>query len=158
MTPENEEQLKYRFINDLNPDTFYRLKKMVDVIFTKAIEEAHFSKRYAKLCRFCHDEWHKAGKYIFDVEEKVKDKNNVEKVVKKQKSFRAVLLMRAQQEFMKFKILDSKDKSVFEQGSYEWKLLECEEKIAALPPNDASEVNHFFVKGNFSLSSSVCAC
>jgi len=141
LTPENEEKLKYRFINDLNPDTFDRLKKMVDALFSKAIEEAHFAELYARMCRFCHDEWHKAGKYIFDVEETIKDKNNVEKIVTKPKSFRAVLLMRAQQEFMKLKVLDSKDKSVFEKGSFEYKRLECEEKIAELPPKDSPEVN-----------------
>ena len=59
LTPDNFDKLKSNFINNLNPDTFERLEKMVDVFFNKAIEESLYAEQYAKMSRFCHDEWQK---------------------------------------------------------------------------------------------------
>ena len=79
----------------------------------------------------------KGGKYAFD--------RPMADGKMKKKSFREVLLTRAQNEFMKLKILDSKNKDDFEKfggvNSYEWKRLDVEEKIKALPPKDSPEVN-----------------
>ena len=51
--------------------------------------------------------------------------------------FREVLLSKAQEQFNKFKVINSKDKNNFAEGSLERRRLEVEEKINALPaPTD----------------------
>ena len=59
----------------------------------------------------------------------------------KLKSFREVLLSRAQQEFNKLKKLNSQDKETFEKDSYEWKRLDAKERLNAIPKKDSPEVN-----------------
>ena len=145
LTPEKEDILKLKFTNELNPDSYVRLEKMVALLFSTAIENDRFSELYARLCRFIHDTWHREDKHSFWFN---KDTNKFEPIQRttsrdtqvKLKSFREVLLSRAQHEFMKLKIIPIKDKSQFEKGSVEWKLLDSEEKLKLLPPKDAPEV------------------
>ena len=121
---------------------------MVAALFSKAIEEAHFAELYARLCRFCHDTWQREDKHSFwfnkqtNKYEAIKRTNSRDSEVKL-KSFREVLLSRAQHEFMKLKILHVKDKTQFEEGSVEWKRLDCEERLKALPPKDSPEVSTY---------------
>ena len=51
ITPEKESKLTKEFIMNIKPDTYDRLEKIVAAVFSKAIEEQHFAKIYAKVCR-----------------------------------------------------------------------------------------------------------
>ena len=79
LTPEKEEHLKTKFCNELRPDTYDRLEKLVAALFSKAIEEAHFAELYARLCRHCHDTWAKEDKFSFAFN---KDTNTYKEPVK----------------------------------------------------------------------------
>ena len=125
---------------------------MVDVLFSKAVEEAHYAEIYARLCRCCHDTWQREDRHSFwfnkqtNKYEPIKRTNSKDSEVKLE-SFREVLLRRAQHEFMKLKILHVKDKTKFEEWSDEcnlllWKRLDYEEKLKALPPKDSPKVKH----------------
>ena len=113
--------LKHKFTNELNPDSYFRLEKMVGMVFIAAIEDDQSSAFYARLSRFIHDTWKRKDKYSFWFN---KDTNKYETIKWKNakaagirlKSFREVLLSRIQHEFIKLKILPAKDKSQFEEG------------------------------------------
>ena len=49
ITPEKEAKLTKQFITEIKPDTYDRLEKIVAAVFSKAIEEQHFAKIYAKV-------------------------------------------------------------------------------------------------------------
>lgn len=49
ITPEKEAKLTKEFIQNIKPDTYDRLEKVVAAVFSKAIEEQHFAKIYAKV-------------------------------------------------------------------------------------------------------------
>ena len=58
----------------------------------------------------------------------------------KLKSFREVMLTRAQKEFSKLKRLNVQDKDTFEKDSFEWNMLDAKEMLDALPGKDSPEV------------------
>ena len=60
----------------------------------------------------------------------------------KPKGFREVLLSKAQEQFNKFKVLNSKNKDNFAEGSLERRRLDVEEKINSLPAPTDKEVCH----------------
>ena len=46
ITPEKEAKLTKMFITDIKPDTYDQLEKIVDVVFSKAIDD----EKYGKIC------------------------------------------------------------------------------------------------------------
>lgn len=150
LTPELEEKLTKRFTSELNPDSYNRLEKVVKALFSKALDDVHFSELYARLCRNCHDTWVKNDKFAFvnvgtDKEPKYQkasrksfDQNKSDQKIK---SFREVLLNQAQKEFLKLKHINAPDKSLFEEGTFEWRRLDVKEKLDALPKKDSPEYN-----------------
>jgi len=141
ITPEKEAKLTKQFITEIKPDTYDRLEKIVAAVFSKAIEEQHFAKIYAKLCKNCHENWDKDDKVAFYR----KEDGTYETITRREardrkikpKGFREVLLSKAQEQFNKLKVLNSKDKDNFAEGSLERRRLDVEEKINALPaPTD----------------------
>ncbi|CAG5105893.1 Oidioi.mRNA.OKI2018_I69.chr1.g2544.t3.cds [Oikopleura dioica] len=145
ITPEKEAKLTKEFIQNIKPDTYDRLEKVVAAVFSKAIEEQHFAKIYAKLCKNCHENWDKDDKIAFFR----KEDGSYESITRREardrkikpKGFREVLLSKAQEQFNKLKILNSKDKENFAEGSLERRRLEVEEKINALPAPEDKEFN-----------------
>ncbi|CBY15255.1 unnamed protein product [Oikopleura dioica] len=65
ITSGNEAELTRQFIRDLKPDTFDRLEKIVDVVFSKAINEEHSTKICANLSKNCHINWDKDDRTAF---------------------------------------------------------------------------------------------
>ena len=148
LTPEKEENLTRRFVNEIQPDSYDRLVRLVNDLFNKAIEEKHFAQLYARLCKTCHIRWTDMDRFQFacrpngeHIQEEM-SKQDIERAPQKfkLKSFREVLLSRAQQEFNKLKKLNSQDKETFEKDSYEWRRLDTKEKLDALPKKDSPEV------------------
>ncbi|KAK2557679.1 Eukaryotic translation initiation factor 4 gamma 1 [Acropora cervicornis] len=86
LTPQKFQTLTQQII-DLDIDTQERLEGAIDLIFAKAIDEATFSVAYAKMCQFLVSENKKV----------VVEKDGVKKDI----SFRKILLNRCQKEFEK---------------------------------------------------------
>ncbi|XP_015747286.1 PREDICTED: eukaryotic translation initiation factor 4 gamma 1-like [Acropora digitifera] len=86
LTPQKFQTLTQQ-ITDLDIDTQERLEGAIDLIFAKAIDEATFSVAYAKMCQFLVSENKKV----------VVEKDGVKKDI----SFRKILLNRCQKEFEK---------------------------------------------------------
>ena len=148
LTPEKEENLTRRFVNEIQPDSYDRLVRLVNDLFNKAIEEKHFAQLYARLCKTCHIRWTDMDRFQFACRpngEHIQEEMSKQDIMRapqkfKLKSFREVLLSRAQQEFNKLKKLNSQDKETFEKDSYEWRRLDTKEKLDALPKKDSPEV------------------
>ena len=148
LTPEEEENLTRRFVNEIQPDSYDRLVRLVNDLFNKAIEEKHFAQLYARLCKTCHIRWTDMDRFQFACRpngEHIQEEMAKQDIMRapqrfKLKSFREVLLSRAQQEFNKLKKLNSQDKDTFEKDSYEWRRLDTKEKLDALPKKDSPEV------------------
>ena len=142
LTPEKEEQLKRQFTTDLNPDSYRRLEQLVATLFTHAIEDGRFSEVYARLSSFVNETWTEEDKHSFGLNQITKRYEPMKRADSTSgfKSFREVLLNRAQREFRKLRMLQLKDKSQFEDGSVEWKLLDVEEMLHSLPQKDSPEV------------------
>merc|ERR1712106_624172 len=120
--PGNESRLTSEFTG-LQPNTFELLNVIVSTIFDKAIQEPGFSTLYARLCKTCHERWNAKYKFPFT------DKHGKTK----EKAFREVLLTKAQEKFEKLKILHVRDKTLFDEKSFEVKRIDMEEKMANLP-------------------------
>ncbi|XP_015749602.1 PREDICTED: eukaryotic translation initiation factor 4 gamma 3-like, partial [Acropora digitifera] len=86
LTPQKFQTLTQQIV-DLDIDTQERLEGAIDLIFAKAIDEATFSVAYAKMCQFLVSENKKV----------VVEKDGVKKDI----SFRKILLNRCQKEFEK---------------------------------------------------------
>lgn len=148
LTPEKEENLTRRFVNEIQPDSYDRLVRLVNDLFNKAIEEKHFAQLYARLCKTCHIRWTDMDRFQFACRpngEHIQEEMSKQDIMRapqkfKLKSFREVLLSRAQQEFNKLKKLNSQDKETFEKDSYEWRRLDTKEKLDALPKKGSPEV------------------
>merc|ERR1712176_984157 len=122
--------------------------RLVNDLFNKAIEEKHFAQLYARLCKTCHIRWTDMDRFQFacrpngeHIQEEMSRQDIMRAPRLKLKSFREVLLGRAQQEFNKLKKLNSQDKDTFEKDSYEWRRLDTKEKLDALPKKDSPEYN-----------------
>ena len=122
LSPDNEHRLTGEFTS-LQPNTFELLNIIVTTIFDKAIQEPGFSTLYARLCKTCHERWN--AKYKFPCT----DKHGKTK----EKAFREVLLTKAQEKFEKLKVLHVRDKSLFDEKSFEVKRINMEEEMAKLP-------------------------
>jgi len=122
LSPDNESRLTSEFTG-LQPNTFELLNVIVSTIFDKAIQEPGFSTLYARLCKTCHERWNAKYKFPFT------DKHGKTK----EKAFREVLLTKAQEKFEKLKILHVRDKTLFDEKSFEVKRIDMEEKMANLP-------------------------
>ena len=132
LSPDNESRLTTEFTS-LQPNTFELLNIIVSTIFDKAIQEPGFSTLYARLCKTCHERWNAKYKFPFT------DKNGKTK----EKAFREVLLTKAQEKFEKLKVLHVRDKSLFDEKSYEVKRINMEEELAKMPKEGEEGVSLF---------------
>ena len=133
LSPDNEHRLTTEFTS-LQPNSYELLNIIVSTIFDKAIQEPGFSTLYARLCKTCHERWNAKYKFPFT------DKNGKTK----EKAFREVLLTKAQEKFEKLKILHVRDRSLFDEKSYEVKRINMEEEMAKMPKEGEEGVSLFF--------------